>query len=154
MNLKKMSKIRLLYRVMCRNIVIFFFFKQKTAYEMRISDWSSDVCSSDLPVERVLRPRRHRADRRARHHLDHDIGGHFDRLEAGEAEAFLGRRRRAGGQKQGGEAGGRARGASQGVGNAATLGLRGRRRQVRRSCRPRGPTPPCARRRRLEGKKG
>src|SRR3546814_1730888 len=30
--------------VLCR----FFFFKQKTAYEMRISDWSSDVCSSDL----------------------------------------------------------------------------------------------------------
>src|SRR3546814_7911423 len=29
-------------------IVCFFFFKQKTAYEMRISDWSSDVCSSDL----------------------------------------------------------------------------------------------------------
>src|SRR3546814_10213733 len=29
---------------------IFFFFKQKTAYEMRISDWSSDVCSSDLLV--------------------------------------------------------------------------------------------------------
>src|SRR3546814_4443075 len=29
-------------------IVLFFFFKQKTAYEMRISDWSSDVCSSDL----------------------------------------------------------------------------------------------------------
>src|SRR3546814_4008469 len=28
----------------------FFFFKQKTAYEMRISDWSSDVCSSDLVV--------------------------------------------------------------------------------------------------------
>src|SRR3546814_2492410 len=27
----------------------FFFFKQKTAYDMRISDWSSDVCSSDLP---------------------------------------------------------------------------------------------------------
>src|SRR3546814_2599009 len=31
-------------------VVLFFFFKQKTAYEMRISDWSSDVCSSDLPV--------------------------------------------------------------------------------------------------------
>src|SRR3546814_6132256 len=30
--------------------MIFFFFKQKTAYEMRISDWSSDVCSSDLMV--------------------------------------------------------------------------------------------------------
>src|SRR3546814_1666549 len=28
----------------------FFFFKQKTAYEMRISDWSSDVCSSDLAI--------------------------------------------------------------------------------------------------------
>src|SRR3546814_3234165 len=31
--------------------MFFFFFKQKTAYEMRISDWSSDVCSSDLAVE-------------------------------------------------------------------------------------------------------
>src|SRR3546814_5962963 len=31
-------------------VVLFFFFKQKTAYEMRISDWSSDVCSSDLPA--------------------------------------------------------------------------------------------------------
>src|SRR3546814_8100004 len=31
-------------------LMFFFFFKQKTAYEMRISDWSSDVCSSDLPV--------------------------------------------------------------------------------------------------------
>src|SRR3546814_8099113 len=30
-------------------VVFVFFFKQKTAYEMRISDWSSDVCSSDLP---------------------------------------------------------------------------------------------------------
>src|SRR3546814_8528254 len=29
--------------------LFFFFFKQKTAYDMRISDWSSDVCSSDLP---------------------------------------------------------------------------------------------------------
>src|SRR3546814_2332699 len=35
-------------------IVLFFFFKQKTAYEMRISDWSSDVCSSDLGSE-ILR---------------------------------------------------------------------------------------------------
>src|SRR3546814_1406337 len=32
-------------------IVFVFFFKQKTAYEMRISDWSSDVCSSDLRVQ-------------------------------------------------------------------------------------------------------
>src|SRR3546814_1005382 len=33
------------------DVVYFFFFKQKTAYEMRISDWSSDVCSSDLVRE-------------------------------------------------------------------------------------------------------
>src|SRR3546814_5414843 len=56
-------------------LLFFFFFKQKTAYEMRISDWSSDVCSSDLlhavlqflPVDDVVaaaapgieQPRRH-----------------------------------------------------------------------------------------------
>src|SRR3546814_10391749 len=34
-------------------ILCFFFFKQKTAYEMRISDWSSDVCSSDLEQDQV-----------------------------------------------------------------------------------------------------
>src|SRR3546814_13000765 len=33
-------------------LFVFFFFKQKTAYEMRISDWSSDVCSSDLNVSK------------------------------------------------------------------------------------------------------
>src|SRR3546814_10251141 len=33
---------------LCCVCVVFFFFKQKTAYEMRISDWSSDVCSADL----------------------------------------------------------------------------------------------------------
>src|SRR3546814_7072156 len=32
-------------------VLFFFFFKQKTAYEMRISDWSPDVCSSDLPAD-------------------------------------------------------------------------------------------------------
>src|SRR3546814_13429887 len=48
--------------------LFFFFFKQKTAYEMRISDWSSDVCSSDLRRSvswnavrpSSLDPRRHR----------------------------------------------------------------------------------------------
>src|SRR3546814_14103712 len=40
----------------------FFFCKQKTAYEMRISDWSSDVCSSDLP--RRSKPRLRFHDRR------------------------------------------------------------------------------------------
>src|SRR3546814_5715184 len=34
---------------------MFFFFKQKTAYEMRISDWSSDVCSSDLGREHLAK---------------------------------------------------------------------------------------------------
>src|SRR3546814_5100122 len=37
---------------------LFFFFKQKTAYEMRISDWSSDVCSSDLSRARDYVARR------------------------------------------------------------------------------------------------
>src|SRR3546814_1989124 len=36
------------------HVVIVFFFKQKTAYEMRISDWSSDVCSSDLTRDRMF----------------------------------------------------------------------------------------------------
>src|SRR3546814_11956761 len=54
---------------MCRYVIIvfllhfifilcfffFFFFKQKTAYEMRISDWSSDVCSSDLNCSKILK---------------------------------------------------------------------------------------------------
>src|SRR3546814_7090877 len=35
-------------------LLMFFFFKQKTSYEMRISDWSSDVCSSDLRREPLL----------------------------------------------------------------------------------------------------
>src|SRR3546814_4712023 len=34
----------------CLCFIEIFFFKQKTAYEMRISDWSSDACSSDLPI--------------------------------------------------------------------------------------------------------
>src|SRR3546814_6998740 len=35
-------------------LLVFFFFKQKTAYEMRISDWSSDVCSSDLTLSLMV----------------------------------------------------------------------------------------------------
>src|SRR3546814_9053901 len=41
----------LFYGLLCD---VFFFFKQKTAYEMRISDWSSDVCSSDLRKVRTV----------------------------------------------------------------------------------------------------
>src|SRR3546814_10558973 len=50
--------------VLCTCCVVllwfFFFFKQKTAYEMRISDWSSDVCSSDLLAQPVAVARRAR----------------------------------------------------------------------------------------------
>src|SRR3546814_7214097 len=43
----------IIYRMSSLSVFFFFFFKQKTAYEMRISDWSSDVCSSDL-VDRQI----------------------------------------------------------------------------------------------------
>src|SRR3546814_5949437 len=45
--------------------VVFFFFKQKTAYEMRISDWSSDVCSSDLHEQPLEHSRRRQSARPA-----------------------------------------------------------------------------------------
>src|SRR3546814_2233487 len=40
--------------LLCLVCCVVFFFKQKTAYEMRISDWSSDVCSSDLAIDEVI----------------------------------------------------------------------------------------------------
>src|SRR3546814_7565679 len=49
-------------------LFFFFFFKQKTAYEMRISDWSSDVCSSDLPLDRRVADNQP-VDRRGERHL-------------------------------------------------------------------------------------
>src|SRR3546814_6105873 len=50
--------------LMCVSLFLFFFFKQKTAYEMRISDWSSDVCSSDLLADAAYgRVAAHRANR-------------------------------------------------------------------------------------------
>src|SRR3546814_2041977 len=55
-------------------LFIFFFFKQKTAYEMRISDWSSDVCSSDLRKSSI-KERKARQD----HHEDEDGGNHHPR---------------------------------------------------------------------------
>src|SRR3546814_3953253 len=59
------------FTMSCR--FLFFFFKKKTAYEMRISDWSSDVCSSDLHEHqgrwrgnhRRVRPHQRMADRAA-----------------------------------------------------------------------------------------
>src|SRR3546814_4638041 len=72
----------------CLSLV--FFSKQKTAYEMRISDWSSDVCSSDLP------DRKH-ATGAGLHHHDPFMGSHRQDLQdrqrrvlAGEAEASAG----------------------------------------------------------------
>src|SRR3546814_10184101 len=65
------------------NICYVFFFKQKTAYEVRISDWSSDVCSSDLSASaaarscpaKPLRPPIERTDPR---HVAASIAGDLD----------------------------------------------------------------------------
>src|SRR3546814_2987828 len=51
------------YVVLLRFYSCFFFFKKKTAYEMRISDWSSDVCSSDLRDVDITAGKRTRRDR-------------------------------------------------------------------------------------------
>src|SRR3546814_8367084 len=50
----------------CCGVLFFFFFKQNTAYEMRIRDWSSDVCSSDLPRLRCDRAGKRRNGARPR----------------------------------------------------------------------------------------
>src|SRR3546814_9104537 len=71
--------------------IFFFFFKQKTAYEMRISDWSSDVCSSDLRERWLVRHRGHRYDRslrlspadRPRERRD-QVRGRMDQLDRSE----------------------------------------------------------------------
>src|SRR3546814_9667586 len=70
-----MSSVR---RLLC---ILFFFFKQKTAYEMRISDWSSDVCSSDLtgpprlspPPPPINRPSRRRSPPSSANSTCHDV---------------------------------------------------------------------------------
>src|SRR3546814_1162093 len=63
----------------------FFFFKQKTAYDMRISDWSSDVCSSDLPARQIALPHLHISGKHGPVlpvlHLD-AVGVHIHRLLA------------------------------------------------------------------------
>src|SRR3546814_9314169 len=77
----------------CCSACDFFFFKQKTAYEMRISDWSSDVCSSDLFADPGGGGAAHRAQR------------HF-RPGAGERGEAARRHRHHGGAGQGGAGGG------------------------------------------------
>src|SRR3546814_20465101 len=76
-----MCLVCLLFSCMTLGCLFFFFFKQKTAYELRISDWSSDVCSSDL----IGGFRNHR-------HVDGDAVALLDatRLQGiGEAAAVL-----------------------------------------------------------------
>src|SRR3546814_8948596 len=69
-------------------VLLFFFFKQKTAYEVRISDWSSDVCSSDLSSCRdrpgTCRPRGPRRP------------GSLNRLRCGSNPEFRSEERRVG----------------------------------------------------------
>src|SRR3546814_6391947 len=59
----------------CVAFFVFFFFKQKTAYEMRISDGSSDVCSSDLDLDHRAEPREHGRPQSARDVAAGDGGG-------------------------------------------------------------------------------
>src|SRR3546814_3502860 len=91
-------------------INFFFFFKQKTAYEMRISDWSSDVCSSDLCRVRAgekLAAQLHSAldltgqsvclERIAQRHGSSEIASHrlqaIDRADIGQIGSASGRER-------------------------------------------------------------
>src|SRR3546814_4819678 len=79
------------------SVCVFFFFKQKTAYEMRISDWSSDVCSSDLLAGELfhgpLCPTQRRGRRKLRdgHHVAlvlvrHEAAGHPAEEQHGHAD--------------------------------------------------------------------
>src|SRR3546814_2276333 len=61
-----------------------FFFKQKTAYDMRISDWSSDVCSSDLFAVRAVPESRARVDAGFRHRFLPGPPRRGDSLRPGE----------------------------------------------------------------------
>src|SRR3546814_5857333 len=73
--LTHVSSISLYSCVSYESSLVFFFFKQKTAYEMRISDWSSDVCSSDLTRISVIPPENlwqcNGHDGKAHHQDDH-----------------------------------------------------------------------------------
>src|SRR3546814_2438145 len=66
--------------------VFVFFFKQKTAYEMRISDWSSDVCSSDLQLVAFLLEDREIAHARCQQQADAALRRAQHQRPAGEAE--------------------------------------------------------------------
>src|SRR3546814_5710271 len=65
------ARLDIVYVLLRSSFCIFFFFKQKTAYELRISDWSSDVCSSDL-VENAARQARAALEQERRGAIPHD----------------------------------------------------------------------------------
>src|SRR3546814_4975684 len=68
-----------------------FFFKQKTAYEMRISDWSSDVCSSDLHGRNKGRLTIRRCLQEARHGQSHRHAAQRDRHRGRSEERRVGK---------------------------------------------------------------
>src|SRR3546814_7651845 len=107
---------------MLRFSVYFFFFKQKTAYEMRISDWSSDVCSSDLVSAGEL-------DERSGEGIPEHVSDHHDGLAvrsgAAHAHALLD-----GEPVDGRRVGGR-QARSRGVAEHFLLGVDGEDRAVR-----------------------
>src|SRR3546814_3909768 len=67
-------------------VILFFFFKQKTAYEMRISDWSSDVCSSDLCLRGARDDVETAAERREAGDVDLVEGAGVPRVEVERVE--------------------------------------------------------------------
>src|SRR3546814_3801443 len=71
-------------------MLYFFFFKQKTAYEMRISDWSSDVCSSDLRGAQRVEVGCAAVQQDVRL-ASHDAGGRARDVEQHHVEAVAGR---------------------------------------------------------------
>src|SRR3546814_2080805 len=73
-------------RMVCGVVVVCFFFKHKTAYELRISDWSSDVCASDLLVRVARRDQPGELGEALHQHLQRDGRGH--RLENAGNGAF------------------------------------------------------------------
>src|SRR3546814_5847912 len=72
--------------------VLFFLFQQKTAYEMRISDWSSDVCSSDLAADSLavaepqIASRCIEVERAAHHVVRRCVGRPLPRADAADEE--------------------------------------------------------------------
>src|SRR3546814_3348435 len=77
-----------LYVCMYYVVFVFFFFKQKTAYEMRISDWSSDVCSSDLVGYQIGKTLKISVPHRGKSYL-HIAGGPQHTMESAIQEMLV-----------------------------------------------------------------